>query len=273
MVIMKCIDSRDLIKLALGCSFFLCLSCSSSEDPGPVDCTTSDFALTFTATDPTSCSANNGTITASVTGGEGPYQYALGANAFSSNANFTSLGAGTYLLKSKDKNGCERSSNITLDAVGSTLAMTLIVSANSGCKTSNGSITINASGGTEPYTYKVNDGPVSSENIISSLAAGNYSVKVTDNAGCSITQSVKVLSGIKLSVEIKTIIDASCAVTGCHVSGGPAVSFTTLANVISNASLIKSMTQNGTMPKGGAKLPQEQLNAIACWVDDGAPNN
>ncbi len=94
-----------------------------------------------------------------------------------------------------------------------------------------------------------------------------------DNAECSITQSAKVLSGIKLSVEIKTIIDASCAVTGCHVSGGAAVSFTTLANVISNASLIKSMTQSGTMPKGGAKLPQEQLNAIACWVDDGAPNN
>jgi hypothetical protein len=270
---MKCIDSRGLIKLALWCSFFLYIGCSSSDDPGPVDCTTSDFALTFNSTNPTSCSANNGTITASVAGGEGPYQFALDANAFSSTPNFTGLGAGIYQLKSKDKNGCERSVNVTLNADGSNLAATVTVSTNSGCKTSNGSIVINASGGTGPYSFKINDGPVSSENMFGSLAAGNYTVKITDNAGCSITQSAKVLSGIKLSVEIKTIIDASCAVTGCHVSGGSAVSFTTLSNVISNASMIKSMTQNGTMPKGGAKLPQEQLNAIACWVDDGAPNN
>lgn len=270
---MKGIVSPGLIRLALWCSVFIYLGCSSSDEPGPVDCTTSDFALTFTSTNPSSCNATNGTITAAVTGGEGPYQYALDANAYSSNSNFTGLGAGIYQLKSKDKNGCERSANVNLNAVGSTLAATLIASANSGCKTNNGIITINASGGTEPYTYKINDGPATSENIIGSLAAGNYSVKITDNAGCSITQSVKVLTGIKLSVEIKTIIDASCAVTGCHVTNGSAVSFTVLPNIISNASLIKSMTQNGTMPKGGAKLPQEQLNAIACWVDDGAPNN
>ncbi len=270
---MKGIVTPGLIRLALWCSVFIYIGCSSGDDPGPVDCTKSDFALTFTAANPTSCNASDGTITADVTGGEGPYQYALDANAFASNSNFTGLGAGTYQLKSKDKNGCERSANVTLNAVGSTLAATLIASANSGCKTNNGTITINASGGTEPYSYKVNDGPATVENIIGSLSAGNYSIKITDNAGCSITQSVKVLTGIKLSVEIKAIIDASCAVSGCHVTGGPAVSFTVLPNIISNASLIKSMTQNGTMPKGGAKLPQEQLNTIACWVDDGAPNN
>jgi hypothetical protein len=270
---MKGIGVSGLITLVLWGSMFFYQSCSSSDDPGPVDCATSDFALTFTAANPSSCSANNGTITASVTGGDGPYQYALDASAYKSDQNFTGLGAGTYQLKSKDKNGCERTATVTLNSPGSSLAATITISANSGCKTSNGSITINATGGTGPYTYKVNDAPVTSENVITSLAAGNYTVKITDNAGCSITQTAKVLSGIKLSVEIKTIIDASCAVSGCHVSGGAAVSFTTLANIISNAGQIKSLTQSGTMPKGGDKLPQEQLNAIACWVDDGAPNN
>jgi hypothetical protein len=270
---MKGMDRQHLIRLVFTCSVFFYLACSNNDDPGPVDCTTSDFALTFSSTNPSSCSASDGTITASVTGGDGPYQYALDASAFKSDQNFTGLGAGTYQLRSKDKNGCDRSATVVLNSPGSSLAATLTVSTNSGCRTSNGSITINATGGTGPYTYKVNEAPVTSDNVITALSAGNYMVKITDNAGCSITQSAKVLSGIKLSVEIKTIIDASCAVTGCHVAGGASVSFTTLANVISNASQIKTLTQSGTMPKNGAKLPQEQLNAIACWVDDGAPNN
>lgn len=82
MVSMKSIGRDGLIKIVLWCSCFFLVSCSSSDDPGPVDCATSDFALTFTSADPTSCSANDGSITASVTGGDGPYQYALDANAY-----------------------------------------------------------------------------------------------------------------------------------------------------------------------------------------------
>ena len=51
--------------------FFLS-ACSSSNDPAPIDCNTSDLALTFTKTDLTSCSTNDGSINASATGGAGP---------------------------------------------------------------------------------------------------------------------------------------------------------------------------------------------------------
>ena len=49
--------------------------------------------------------------------------------------------------------------------------------------------------------------------------------------------------------------------------------FTVFSNIQSSASQIKSLTQSGAMPKNGSKLSQTQLDAIACWVDDGALNN
>jgi len=266
------INSLVFVWLIIGASIVSYMSCSSGEEPQPVDCDTSDLALTATSTNPTSCAANDGMIMATVSGGEGPFQYALDNSTFGSDAMFSGLGAGTYQLKLKDKNGCERTSTVILNPVGSTLTASISTS-NSGCKTNGGSLKINASGGTAPYTYKINSSTGTSSNTATSLAAGSYTVKVTDDAGCSTTQTVRVTSGIRLSVEVKAIIDANCAVTGCHVSGGASVSFTMIDNIISNASLIKSKTQSGEMPKGGPALSLEKLNTIACWVDDGAPNN
>lgn len=262
-----------LVSIAAIFYLFSSMGCShSTVEPKPVDCATSTLALSFTSADPTSCTTNNGSISSSTIGGDAPYQFALDTQPFAATSNFTGLGAGTYQLKVKDKNGCERTTSVTLKPFGSTLAATT-ATVDSGCKTAKGSITINASGGSGPYSYKINDGAASSIAAVTNLSAGSYSVKITDNGGCSITQSVKVLSGTKFSVDVKGIIEANCAISGCHVAGGASTSFTTLANVQASASQIKSRTQSGNMPKNAAKLPQAELDAIACWVDDGAANN
>ena len=260
------------VALVFWVSLFFYTGCSHENEPIPVDCATSNLTLTITSTDLNSCSASDGSITASANGGGGPYQFALDAQSFGTSTKFTGLGAGMYQLKVKDKNGCERAISVTIKPTGSTLAATFSLT-NSSCKTSTGTLTINATGGTGPYTYRINEGTASPSNLINALAAGSYSVKVTDNAGCSITQTVKVLSDIKFSTDVKSIIDANCAISGCHVSGGGRISFTTFNNIQANASEIKSRTQSGNMPKNAAKLPLAELNAIACWVDDGAPNN
>jgi hypothetical protein len=238
-----------------------------------VDCKTSTLAVSSTSTNPTSCAATDGTISATATGGEGPYQYALNAQPYASTSNFTGLGAGVYEVKVKDSNGCERTKSVTINAPGSTLAATFSL-VDSGCKTTNGTITVNATGGTSPYTYSLNDGAATTSAIFANVAAGTYSLKVIDNTGCSTTQSVKVLSGTKYSTQIKSIIDTNCAISGCHVAGGAApITWTTIENVQSRAGDIKAKTQSGEMPKGGPKLPQSQIDLIACWVDDGALNN
>jgi len=248
-------------------------SCSTNEEPKPADCGVSTLALTVTSTNPSSCSATDGSISVTATGGKEPYTFAIDAQTFGNSSDFTGLGSGTFTVKVRDNNNCDRSKEVTITPMGTTLAATLEVG-NSGCKTSNGMISINATGGTEPYLYQLNSGTATDENTFSNLGPGNYIARITDSEGCSITQSVKVLNGTSFATDVQNIIASNCAISGCHVSGGAApISFTTFSNVQSRASLIKSKTQSGEMPKGAAKLPQAQLDLISCWVDDGALNN
>ncbi|MEM8523867.1 MAG: gliding motility-associated C-terminal domain-containing protein, partial [Bacteroidota bacterium] len=62
------------------------------------------------------CEGNEmGTISVdSITGGMPPYTYALNENPFSTNPNFSNLGAGDYILKIQDAQGCEWDSTITI---------------------------------------------------------------------------------------------------------------------------------------------------------------
>jgi hypothetical protein len=144
----------------------------------------------------------------------------------------------------------------------------------SGCMTSQGVIEINATGGTAPYMYQINGGPMTNSNIFNNLTAGNYSIKVIDQVGCSVSIETIVLSGVSYSAQIQNIITTNCAVSGCHVTGGTGPGdFNIFTNVQSRASDIKSRTQSGNMPKGGPMLSQSNLDLIACWVDDSAPNN
>ena len=151
-----------VVIVSVSLSFFM--NCSSGDEPGPVDCSTSNLTLNLTSSEPTSCGTNDGSITATATGGDAPYQFALDAQAFAANASFTGLSAGTYQVKVKDKNGCERTSSVTLKPFGSTLAATISIT-DSGCKTTKGVLTINATGGTGPYSYKINNGAASSNNV------------------------------------------------------------------------------------------------------------
>ena len=266
------IQIKNCALALLVCVMLFIGGCSSSSDPAPVDCNASDLSLNFTKTDLTSCNVNDGSINASATGGSGPYQYALDAGAYASSANFTALGAGTYQLKVKDSNGCERTKSVTVNAFGSTLSATVTTS-ETGCKATTGQITVAVAGGTGPFSYQVNGGASASTPSFTNLASGTYSVKVTDASGCSVTQSVKVTTTVKYSIDVKPIIETKCAISGCHVAGGSSPNFTQFANIQSSAAQIKTVTQNGSMPKNGSKLPQAELDLIACWVDDGALNN
>ncbi len=52
------------------------------------------------------CGQNNGSITASASGGTSPYQYSLNGGAFQNSGAFGGLGAGSYTLVARDAAGC-----------------------------------------------------------------------------------------------------------------------------------------------------------------------
>jgi len=267
-------------RIVITLSFLVFLwSCSTNNEPEPVDCDLSDLAIDAESQNPTGCSVNDGSITASATGGKEPYKFAVNTGSFGTSPVFNNLGGGNYLVLVKDKNDCVRSVEILLQLPGADpLSAVAVISSDTECLDNNGSIQINPSGGTPPYEYKLSTGAFSDVSLFNGLAPGNYSIAVRDDADCVFVKGVTVSKGdsqTSLANDIRPIIEAKCAITGCH-SGSQSPNLTSSTNIISNANQIKSLTQSGQMPKSSSSagaLTAAQKAMIACWVDEGAKNN
>lgn len=137
---------------------------------------------------PTCAGELNGSATATVSGGTTPYTYQWnpsGGNA----ATASGLGAGTYSVTVTDDAGCTTIEEVTLVDPSPIVATGNVTPAD--CGDNNGEIVISASGGTGAYTYTW-DPNVSNAANASNLAAGNYTVIVTDANGCSSSETFTV---------------------------------------------------------------------------------
>jgi gliding motility-associated-like protein len=147
--------------------------------------------LTATA-DPSSCLQNNGSVSAIITGGTIATDYNiswLDANnvEIGTDATINNLPAGIYTVIVSDDNGCEVTDQVAVSDQDGTISATL---QNPTCGGANdGSISIEITGGTEPYTILWNgpNGFTSSDLIISNLETGVYTITVTDSLGCIFT--------------------------------------------------------------------------------------
>ncbi len=269
-------------KLIVGSAIILCptffFSCVS-DDINKIDCSTSDLAITKSVTDATVCSPPNGSITVSATGGNPPYTFSKDGVSFVSSTEFSNLSPGTYTLTVKDANGCTKTTTADVVLPGSTLAAEAQNKVpDTECLTGNGSFTILASGGSGSYQYKIGAGTFGASNSFTALQQGSYQVTVKDAANCEFSLAVDVAKGnssVSYQSDIKPIIEANCLKSGCHGFRNDIPDWGVLANVQAKASLIKTKTGNKSMPKDIAPtgLPQNQIDLIACWVDDGALNN
>ncbi|MFT3911264.1 MAG: T9SS type A sorting domain-containing protein [Ferruginibacter sp.] len=81
--------------------------------------TAAALTINKTITNPVCDMGSLGTITINVSGGTGPYQYAINGGAYQSSNIFYNLGPGTYTLSVMDANGCITNSTATVtgDAV------------------------------------------------------------------------------------------------------------------------------------------------------------
>lgn len=78
---------------------------------------------------------------------------------------------------------------------------------------------------------------------------------------------------VSYNTAIRPLINANCM--PCHNGDGTepfAPDLTTFNAVEGLADLVKEVTQTRRMPIGGS-LTDAEINAIACWVDNAAPNN
>ena len=83
---------------------------------------------------------------------------------------------------------------------------------------------------------------------------------------------------VKYSVQIKTIMSGSCAITGCHdnTTMESGLDLNTYASVqsINNNGLLKNRINDAVspMPRSGKILPCK-IKTIEKWIRAGAPNN
>lgn len=270
-----------LSRSALACalfSFFIA-SCVYKEIPSGPTCTGSDISITAVSTTPAStCTSADGQLEVVGSGGSAPYQYAINGGALQSNPVFTGLSAGTYALSVSDAIGCIASIDMVIAAANSTLAATFSSLPDNNCfDPHDGSINVLPTGGVPPYEFKIGNGVFGSTATFNSLVAGAFKVAVKDTDGCIVTLNITVPrgdSGISYASQIQPIINASCTFASCHGAGNGTRDFTNFANVAAKAASIKIRTGNLSMPPtGSADLSSQQIQLIACWVNDGAKNN
>ena len=157
------------------------------------------MSCTITPTNPT-CSPD-GSIVVSVTNGSGALMYNIGSGNQASNT-FNGLAAGGYTVTVTDANGCQTTCSTTLT---NPATMTCnLTPTNPTCNPANttsnpdGSIVVNVTNGTGTLMYNIGSGNQAS-NTFNGLAAGGYTVTVTDANGCQTTCSTTLTNPAAMS--------------------------------------------------------------------------
>ncbi|MDS1032065.1 PKD domain-containing protein [Porphyromonadaceae sp. NP-X] len=138
---------------------------------------------------------------AEITSGNYDYYYSWSGpeNFSSNNKNLSNLKAGDYFLTVRDSSNC----TVTSDAITITQPQELIVLATSTAITcfgdDNASITLNVSGGVEPYSVQWSN--YGEGMVQENLSPGTYDITVADKNGCQKSLQVTIPEPFRFSVK------------------------------------------------------------------------
>jgi gliding motility-associated-like protein len=153
-------------------------SCSNMNDTDSVNVVVG-IPANASGTNETCFGYANGSAGVSTTAG-GPYTY-LWSNGATTDT-ITNLSAGTYTV-TISYGSCQYVDSVTITSPTQILPNSNL--ADDTCSRGVGMVNTNASGGTVPYSYLWSNGATTSS--VNGLAQGNYSVIITDAAGCTTT--------------------------------------------------------------------------------------
>jgi hypothetical protein len=171
-----------------------------------------------------SAKGNDGSIAVTISGGTGAYSYKWSTGA--TTKDLSGLSAGSYTLTVTDANNCQAAITVVLSK---TTEPTVVnpLSLNSSFKNitcngmSNGAASVTVTGGVAPYTYTWSTGQTTA--AVEGLAAGNYTVTVTDKAGTKKTASFTLTQPSAISLSEVVVNETAKGNDGSivmNVSGG-----------------------------------------------------
>ena len=158
-----------------------------------------EFLVDLSGNDVICFSDSTGDATVTTIDGVSPFTFLWDDYAAQTTSTASNLPAGTYMLTATDNNGCIATGTIDLFE-GNEIIVTGVASDDNG--TSNGAIDLTVSGGLAPYIFSWDNAAITED--ISGLAAGFYTVTVTDDNGCPkvVTFEVKSSAGLGSLSEI-----------------------------------------------------------------------
>lgn len=199
------------------------------------------------------CNGNsNGAVITNTTGGAGGYSYDWSSGQ--STPNITNVPAGLYQLIVTDASGCTGMKEFTVnepDAIDINTG-----SSPASCGANNGQIVAGAVGGNPGYNYRIGT-TTNTTGVFNNLAAGNYTIIVTDASNCS-----------------SSIQETVGSVPGPNGNAGPDKQLTcTVSNQVlngtgstgNNISYLWTATNGGNITGGGNTLTPT-VNAAGTYI-------
>ncbi|MBP4141133.1 T9SS type B sorting domain-containing protein [Flavobacterium sp. P4023] len=171
------------------------------------------------------CTPAGATVTATAVGGTPAYTYQLidtktpfAVVNFPSNGILTGVLPGTYKVRGTDANSCtdDRDTDLVIAAPVAPTAV-IDVSSNLCFSGSGATLVIKASGGTAPYTFKLdtssavtsNNSTDTSIHTFSNVVVGNHTIIVTDSKGCTATPITQIINA-QVNAEAKVTKTLTC---------------------------------------------------------------
>ncbi len=199
------------------------------------------LTLTGTVTHVLIAGNSTGAIDVSVTGGTTTYNFAWNTGA--SLEDISSLTAGAFSITVTDSKGCTISASYLItqpSGLSVTAALTHVI-----CNgESTGNIILTVQGGVTPYTYLWSNASTTKDLI--NIAAANYFVTITDNAGGNITGNYHITEPAPAPVGVPVFV---AGVTSIRCINTSAVTYT--ANAVNSTGItyaIQSISGTGTNP-------------------------
>lgn len=187
------------------------------------------LAASTVVTDVDCHGSNSGEIDLSVSGGTVPYSY-VWSNGQSLilteiTQDLTTQYANSYTVWITDNNGCQETVTSIISQPGAPLFTSGIINDVNCFGLNDGAIDASISGGTIPYSFAWSNGAVTED--VSNVVAGNYTLTVTDNLGCTLSNNFTIVepnAALSIATFVKDVI-CNAGTTGgidAVISGGTA---------------------------------------------------